>query len=475
MRSISQRALGTINLTVLVGLGFSLASTSPAWGEDIDLAAAPAGGPREYRFEFGMYGGGHFFADKHGLREFDSDPPNLSPRDGAAIGARLTMNFNPWVSIEGDAWWTPTETRSAETRMSIFGYRGSLVITLVGSGPFRPFLNLGVGGLTSIVDDENVLPSDQDPVVHAGLGAKIFFGERAGLRLEGNIMAPPAFASPAFKVGSETAFGGPDFQALASLFFNFGEVEKSSRQVIVKKETVMMQAAAPPPPSPPTPTDPDGDGIAGDADKCPLVAEDRDGFQDDDGCPDPDNDGDGIPDAQDKCPNQPETFNGIDDEDGCPEVDTDGDGFLGSRDKCPDAPETFNGYQDHDGCPDEIPQAVKKFTGVIEGINFKTGSADILPGSFGILDRAVEVLKEYPDIKMEIQGHTDNRGKADFNRDLSQRRADAVRTYFTSRGIAAERLTAVGYGMDRPIADNRSESGRSRNRRTEFRLIGVGQ
>jgi OOP family OmpA-OmpF porin len=114
---------------------------------------------------------------------------------------------------------------------------------------------------------------------------------------------------------------------------------------------------------------------------------------------------------------------------------------------------------------------VKKFTGVIEGINFKTGQATILPGSYGILDRAVQVLKDFPDIRLEIQGHTDNRGKADYNRDLSQRRADAVKEYFVARGIKAERLTSVGYGLDRPIADNDSEYGRSKNRRTEFRLV----
>jgi OOP family OmpA-OmpF porin len=80
-------------------------------------------------------------------------------------------------------------------------------------------------------------------------------------------------------------------------------------------------------------------------------------------------------------------------------------------------------------------------------------------------------LKEYPDIRIEISGHTDSRGKADYNRDLSQRRADAVKVYFIGKGIDPSRLTTVGYGMDRPIADNTTESGRSKNRRTEFRLL----
>jgi OOP family OmpA-OmpF porin len=217
--------------------------------------------------------------------------------------------------------------------------------------------------------------------------------------------------------------------------------------------------------------DNDGDGIPDALDKCPNEPEDKDGFQDEDGCPDPDNDGDGIPDVLDKCPNEPEDKDGFQDEDGCPDPDNDGDGIPDVRDKCPNEPETFNNYQDEDGCPDEVPAEVKKFTGVIEGINFKTGSSEILAGSYVLLDRAVKVLQDYPDVNLEISGHTDSRGKADYNRDLSQRRADSVKTYFVQRGIASTRLQSIGYGPTRPIADNKTSSGRATNRRTEFRLI----
>ena len=420
-----------------------------------------------YRFELGLYGGGHFFAKEHGLRPFDNDPEYLSPKDGGAFGFRLSFNVNAHVAFEGDVWWTPTRTRSLiegnKTKLHVFGYRGAVLVDFVGRGPFRPFLQVGFGGMSSIVDDESVLPNDQDPMVHAGLGAKIFFTPRVGLRLDGIVMGPPAFASDIIKIGDETAFGGPDFQVLGTLFFNFLAAASPTQQVIVKKETVMVQPSGP--------IDPDGDGIAGENDKCPKLAEDRDGYEDDDGCPESDNDQDGIPDAQDRCPLQPETVNGVDDEDGCPEEDADQDGFLGSADKCPEAPETKNGFEDNDGCPDEIPQTIKNFTGVIEGINFKSGSATILRGSFNVLDRAVRVLMEYPDIRLEIQGHTDNRGRAAYNLRLSQQRAEAVRTYLLSKGISSNRLTAVGYGQEHPIADNSSRSGRAANRRTEFKLI----
>ena len=101
--------------------------------------------------------------------------------------------------------------------------------------------------------------------------------------------------------------------------------------------------------------DRDGDGIKDDVDKCPDDPEDFDGFQDEDGCPDPDNDRDGIKDVDDKCPNVPENKNGVQDEDGCPEGvknDRDGDGIPDDVDKCPDDPEDFDQFQDEDGCPD---------------------------------------------------------------------------------------------------------------------------
>jgi len=106
--------------------------------------------------------------------------------------------------------------------------------------------------------------------------------------------------------------------------------------------------------------DADGDGVDDDHDLCPTVPEDRDGFEDGDGCPDPDNDKDGILDAQDKCPNEPEDKDGFEDTDGCPDLDNDNDGIPDSEDKCPNEPETKNGFQDDDGCPDEVPAAADK-------------------------------------------------------------------------------------------------------------------
>ena len=126
---------------------------------------------------------------------------------------------------------------------------------------------------------------------------------------------------------------------------------------------------------------------------------------------------------------------------------------------------------DEDGCPDEVPAEVKKFTGVIEGIEFDTGKATIRPKSTATLDAAAKVLTDYPTVRIEISGHTDDVGKHDKNVKLSQDRADSVKAYFVGKGIDEKRITTRGAGPDEPIADNKTAKGKQKNRRTEFKLL----
>jgi OOP family OmpA-OmpF porin len=312
----------------------------------------------------------------------------------------------------------------------------------------------GWGGINSSPSDDNVVKSDQDNLLYAGLGFKYNITPSLLLRLDGRVSAPPAFLNGIAKVGNESNFSGVDFEVLAGLSFAFG----GSEPVI----------EAPPPPE--EPKDSDGDGILDPDDRCPTEPEDKDDFEDMDGCPDPDNDGDGILDGNDRCPNEAEDKDGFEDDDGCPDPDNDGDGIPDVSDKCVNEPETKNQYQDEDGCPDTVPAQVQKYTGVIQGINFKFNSAEIARSSFRQLDRAAKVLTDYPDVRIEIQGHTDDRGNDEYNKDLSQRRAESVKNYFISKGIDTSRLTAIGYGEEIPIADNKSGRGRARNRRVEFKL-----
>jgi OOP family OmpA-OmpF porin len=409
-------------------------------------------------FEIGVFGGVHFYNKKSSLGRYSDSPTGISPDTGGAFGLRLAFNLNEWVGAEAEGLISPTRTRDDQTRVVVLGYRAQVIATFIHTGYVRPFALVGFGGLSSYPGNTDVVPRDTDDFFHFGVGAKVPINDMFGLRIDGRIMAPPAFASSIAKSGTETHYDGPDWEVLLSAYAGFG--------------------ASPPPPPPPAPKpapvvdpDPDHDGIVGAADKCPNEPEDFDGFQDDDGCPDLDNDGDGIPDKLDKCPNEPEDKDGFQDEDGCPDPDNDGDGIPDVSDKCPNQPETVNGYQDEDGCPDEVPAAVKKFTGIIQGINFKTKSAEILKGSHVVLDKAVQVLVDYPDVKLEISGHTDNVGKAEFNMELSQKRAESVKNYFVSKGISADRLIAVGYGMDKPITSNKTAADKAKNRRTEFKLV----
>jgi len=213
-------------------------------------------------------------------------------------------------------------------------------------------------------------------------------------------------------------------------------------------------------------TDRDGDGIPDDVDLCPNDPEDKDGFEDVDGCPDYDNDNDGIYDAQDQCPDKAEDRDGFADMDGCPDADNDKDGIADADDACPNNPEVVNGYKDSDGCPDEKPQEIKQ-TLVLRGVNFKTASAELLEESYYVLEQVYNSLEAYPDVRVEIGGHTDDQGGNDYNLALSYDRAKSVVSYLVMRGIDATRLVARGYGEERPVTSNATAEGRAKNRRVE--------
>jgi outer membrane protein OmpA-like peptidoglycan-associated protein len=224
--------------------------------------------------------------------------------------------------------------------------------------------------------------------------------------------------------------------------------------------------------------DNDADGILDISDKAPNNPEDVDGFEDKDGAPDPDNDGDGILDKDDKCPgtddskakgtDTKEDMDGFEDTDGCPDPDNDGDGILDKDDKCPDMPETFNGFEDEDGCPDEKPAVSAGESIVLEGVTFASGKSLLTHESLVILDLSVKLLKDNPDIVVEIRGYTDNTGSYQGNVRISKARADAVRDYLVSQGIRFSRVMTKGFGPEDPIAPNSTKEGRAKNRRIEF-------
>ena len=247
--------------------------------------------------------------------------------------------------------------------------------------------------------------------------------------------------------------------------------------------------------------DHDGDGYADPFDQCPTQAENYNGYRDEDGCPDdPDSDGDGLADSLDQCELNPEDKDGYLDVDGCPEPDNDLDGLLDAVDRCPSDPEDPDGYEDEDGCPDpdndkdsvpdvkdqcpnEIGSTTQEPLGcpgnrlavvtdcevkITQQIHFETNKDKIRPESYPVLDAVADVLGKNPKITLEVQGHTDNKGAAAYNKDLSNRRALSVMKYLITHGVTSARLTASGYGMERPLVDNSSTANRTLNRRVQF-------
>jgi outer membrane protein OmpA-like peptidoglycan-associated protein len=179
--------------------------------------------------------------------------------------------------------------------------------------------------------------------------------------------------------------------------------------------------------------DSDHDGIVNGKDQCPEAAEDYDGFEDDDGCPEGDNDHDGVPDDDDECPDQA-------------------------------------GPRSNDGCPLRGTVVWRHGKLVVFGkVHFDTGSSRIQRRSDGLLDQIAFMVKDHPEVgRIRVEGYTDNVGPPDMNVRLSRERADSVRNALIERGVPRDRLRTEGYGESHPMAPNRTRAGRAKNRRVEF-------
>ena len=222
--------------------------------------------------------------------------------------------------------------------------------------------------------------------------------------------------------------------------------------------------------------DNDRDGILDVDDECPVIPEDRDGTEDTDGCPEGnegDRDGDGILDAVDQCPDDPEDRDNFEDEEGCPDPDNDQDRILDVDDTCPNDPETYNGTDDEDGCPDQGRVLVEADQIVIlDKIYFETDSAVIQERSFPIIDAVAATLQGNPQIrKIEIQGHADERAPDDYNIRLTRDRAASVVDALVQRGVERARVRSAGYGERCPVDPRHNDQAWDRNRRVEFKII----
>lgn len=354
-------------------------------------------------------------------------------------------------------------------------------------------LTYGLGVQIPLVEDVNRLDA------HIELQGRVNFNDffareatpfetRLGLKYhtQGGLSFGIA-AGPGFLRG----YGTPDFRLIGSLGIVPQEVAEAPADEYVPE---------------PGPGDIDGDGIMDDDDNCPEEAEDRDDFEDDDGCPDIDNDNDGVLDVDDSAPNEPEDMDDFEDEDGAPDLDNDGDGIADSDDQCPLEAEDMDNIQDTDGCPetdadsdsildqdDRCPltpgvpntdnpecsgcpaMACVSESGeirILEQVQFATNRDRILDRSGPVLRDVLSVLQSNDQIiTIRVEGHTDDRGNDANNLELSRRRAASVRKWLMENGIAANRLNSFGCGELHPVETNQTRPGRQANRRVEFHIV----
>jgi OOP family OmpA-OmpF porin len=205
-------------------------------------------------------------------------------------------------------------------------------------------------------------------------------------------------------------------------------------------------------------TDRDQDGVPDSVDACP----DQKGLARYNGCPIPDTDGDGINDEEDKCPN----VAGVARYQGCPVPDRDGDGVNDEEDKCPD----LAGDPANHGCPIVKEEVRKRVNYAAQHIYFASASYVLLRKSFAGLDEIAGLMKSDTAMKLYVDGYTDNTGTPEKNHILSDHRAGAVKAWLLSKGIAPGRITAIGHGEENPVADNKTTTGRAKNRRVEMKL-----
>jgi len=346
--------------------------------------------------------------------------------------------------------------------LSYFGVDASVRYNFLKNTVIDPFIAIG-GGYTS-VDDEGF------GTFNGSAGFTVWFNESLGFMLR-----------TTYKNAFDNDPGITHFQHFAGLNIKFGGKDTDGDGVYDKDdacpEVAGLEAFNGCP-------DSDGDGIEDGKDSCPNAAgskelngcpdTDGDGIADkDDACPNtaglaelggcPDADGDGIKDGSDECPE----VAGPAENNGCPWPDTDGDGVLDKDDQCPDVAGTVA----NNGCPEVTEEVQKQLNDYARTILFDTGKSSIKAESTSVMVDIIQILSEYPTAKFTVEGHTDSVGSAKLNQSLSESRANSVRDFLIDKGIGADRLSAIGYGEDKPIATNNTRAGRTQNRRVEINLI----
>ena len=374
------------------------------------------------------------------------------------VGASLAIGrvINPNWDVEL-GYYGSEHQRAGDAEVDIQGFSLLVKRVFYREGRVNPFLYVGAARQRDILQ-----PGEDgvDPAALYGVGILIDLGhartDGTGFQLRADLGARHAFSSGGDPVqdpidyvgaiGFQYAWGGASTPKV---------VDSDGDGVNDDLDRCPGTPAGTPVDTNGCPLDDDGDGVTNDNDKCPGTPAGT--KVDATGC-EPDADGDGVGDSRDQCPNTPAGTKV--DEKGC-ELDGDGDGILDSQDKCPDTPKGER--VDATGCPFN-----KEL--LLQGVKFATNSADLLPESSAVLDRAISTLKRYPELNVEVAGHTDSAGSDAYNLQLSARRAETVLKYLQAGGVT-NTMTSRGYGERQPIASNATDEGRQQNRRVVLRAL----
>ena len=385
-------------------------------------------------------------------------------QDQFGAGARLGLGLNEWWAIEASGFWSPAKEDSTDSNVPYLNLAGSLLYTPIRWKIGSPYFALGGGYMQRNPSDYDGLDDLHHGTFEQAVGWNSWFTEKTALRLEArNVLnVPQKNWGQANKA---------DQQYLAGLTFAFGGTPKDTDGdgVVDKKDKCPATPAGAKVDVNGCPLDSDGDGVFDGLDQCPDTP--KGATVDANGCP-TDSDGDGVFDGLDQCPSTPK--GATVDANGCPK-DSDSDGVPDGIDQCPN---TAAGLKvDANGCPIEVTEKETELldTGMIrlQNVNFETGKAELLEDSYAPLDEVGSILVKWPQLKIEIGGHTDARGTDAKNQVLSEARAESVKAYLTSRfsGIDASQLTTKGYGESKPLAKNTTALNMAKNRRVEFKVL----
>jgi outer membrane protein OmpA-like peptidoglycan-associated protein len=373
------------------------------------LAPEPAADDDEVT-EIGGFVGVHTFSTRSTLGV--SGDRRQSIASATALGLRFSLPLLSLLAIEGELPLIPTTTRDGDTIVLVTDPR---VHARVGGGKLfgvEPFAVIGVGLPVALSTDRDVMGHDVTTSLHAGTGLRIPRKGGWNLRVEARTEILP---------GRGVDLAAFDFEVALGLYRAWDEVSNPS-SASPRRRTA-------------------------------------------------DDDDDGIPDARDSCPDRDEDLDGIEDQDGCPDIDDDRDEILDQADACRLAAETTNGYRDSDGCPDELPAALAVLVPDPRALTFRSGSAQVRTSARKALTRVARVLAQYPDVRVLIAGHTDDREAPADAAGLSLRRAEAVRDVLVELGVSPQRLELWGGAAAHPRAGNETSRGRAQNRRVTLQIL----